>query len=87
MNDIKDTYDLEEPLRAEFTEEGREEEELSPPEELPEEEMAAEPGEGLTEERGFSCVCPQCGFEHPAVMGADCAEIKCPECGLSMQPR
>ena len=80
-----DVYELKDPLKERFTEEGRETEPLATPEtpdELKEVEVLAE-----NERRGNECICPQCGKEQPARIGADCSLEYCPECGLAMQPR
>ena len=80
-----DVYELKDPLKERFTEEGRETEPLEyqeTPDELKEVEINAS-----GDRRGNECVCPQCGMELPARMGADCTLENCPECGLSLQPR
>jgi hypothetical protein len=84
-DDRVDVYELKDPLKERFTEAGREDEPLEPPEPLDalkEVEIAA-----AGDRRGNECVCPQCGRELPARMGADCSLENCPECGLSLQPR
>jgi hypothetical protein len=82
---MADVYDLKEPLKKRFTEEGRESEPLEPPE-PPEALKEVELG-ASHEQRGNECVCPQCGQELPARIGADCSLERCPECGLMLQPR
>ena len=84
-NDRVDVYELKEPLKERFTEEARETEPVEPPELLP--EVKEVEIQTLDERRGNECVCPQCGKEMPARVGADCSLESCPECGLSMQPR
>jgi hypothetical protein len=84
-DDRVDVYELKDPLKERFTGEGREDEPLEPPEpldEFKEVEIAA-----AGDRRGNECICPQCGKELPARMGADCNLENCPECGLSLQPR
>lgn len=33
---------------------------------------------------GGQCVCPQCGYKLPHVVGKPCYERNCPECGAKM---
>ena len=80
-----DVYELKDPLKERFTEDGRGTEPLEPPEQL--EEVKEVELQTLDERRGNECVCPQCGKELPARVGADCSLESCPECGLSLQPR
>jgi hypothetical protein len=85
LDDRIDVYELKEPLKERFTEEGRRTEPLEPPETLA--EVREVEIQSDSDRRGNECVCPQCGKELPARTGADCSLEYCPECGLSMQPR
>jgi hypothetical protein len=85
MDDRVDVYELKEPLKERFTEEGRDDEPLEPPE--PFEELKEVEIQDFNDRRGNECVCPQCGKELQARIGADCSLEQCPECGLSLQPR
>jgi hypothetical protein len=80
-----DVYELKDPLKERFTEEGRETEPLEYPE-SPEALKKVEINAG-GDRRGNECICPQCGRELPARMGADCSLENCPECGLALHPR
>jgi hypothetical protein len=33
---------------------------------------------------GGQCICPQCGYKLPHVVGQACYERNCPECGARM---
>ncbi|MEJ2671006.1 MAG: hypothetical protein P8168_02155 [Deltaproteobacteria bacterium] len=83
---MADLKDLKEPLKKVFSEAGRETEPLEPLE-IPaglHQEVEIETG---SDRRGNECICPQCGKELPARIGADCNIEYCPECGLAMQVR